>query len=100
MGIKLAITASFVSLAFWVSGCASHSVLPDKEDIKTSRNEPDKDCQSLGKVTGTSLSTKAKPEDVLENMKQDAANKGANYLLVKQYSDTGTSVTGIAYKCP
>lgn len=92
--------AGLIAVTFLVSGCASQSVLPDKEDIKTSRKEPDKDCQSLGKVTGTSLSTKATPEQVLENMKQDAANKGANYVLVKQYSDTGTSVTGIAYKCP
>ncbi|MCB0366360.1 MAG: DUF4156 domain-containing protein [Bdellovibrionaceae bacterium] len=81
-------------------GCSTHSVLPDKEDIKTSREKPDDDCEALGKVTGNSISTKATPEQVLEDMKQEAANKGANYVMVEQYSPTGTSVTGLAYKCP
>ncbi|MCC7403936.1 MAG: DUF4156 domain-containing protein [Bdellovibrionales bacterium] len=89
-----------LGLVGFIGGCSSQSVLPDKEDIKTSRSKPSDKCELIGKVAGNSLSTKATPEQVLEDMKQDAANKGANYVMVEQYSPTGTSVTGIAYKCP
>ncbi len=81
-------------------GCSSQSVLPDKEEVKVSREEPDKSCKEIGKVSGNAISANATREEVLEDMKQDAANKGANYVVVKQYSDNGTSVTGIAYQCP
>jgi len=81
-------------------GCASQSVMANKDSIKVGRDDPSKDCKSLGKVTGSTLSTKATQKDVLEDMKQNAANKGATYVKVMQYSDTGTAVTGFAYQCP
>lgn len=80
-------------------GCSSQSVLPEKSEVKTSRSVPT-DCTLIGKVTGNSLSVKATPEMVLDNMKQETANKGGNYLVVEQYSTSGTSVTGQAYRCP
>lgn len=80
-------------------GCSSQSVLPEKSEVKTSRTVPS-DCKLIGKVTGNSLSLKATPEMALDNMKQEAANKGANYLVVEQYSPSGASVTGQAYRCP
>ncbi|MCB0363645.1 MAG: hypothetical protein KDD35_13040 [Bdellovibrionales bacterium] len=99
---QASIALSLLSLAgsILVISCSSPSVLPDKTELKVSREKPESKCESLGKVAGTSLSTKASPESVLENMKEDAAAKGANYLLVEQYSSTGTAVTGIAYRCP
>ena len=87
-------------IALFSAGCASQSIMADKEDVKVSREPADKDCQELGKVTGSSLSAKATQEEVLEDMKQNAANKGANYVVVEQYSDMGSAVTGVAYKCP
>jgi hypothetical protein len=86
--------------SFIILGCASQSVLPDKTEVKVSREVPNQKCVELGKVTGNSISVKTTREEVLEDMKQDAANKGANYVVVKQYSDNGTSVTGMAYQCP
>lgn len=88
-----------LSLSLIGIGCSSQSVLPEKSEVKTSRTVST-DCILIGKVTGNSLSLKATPEMVLENMKQEAANKGANYLVVEQYSASGTSVTGQAYRCP
>jgi len=81
-------------------GCASRSVLPEVKEVKVSREAADKDCKELGKVRGTSLSAKANAEQALEDLKKEAANKGANYVVVKQYSDNRTSVTGLAYECP
>ncbi|MCB0391701.1 MAG: DUF4156 domain-containing protein [Bdellovibrionales bacterium] len=96
--MKLIILFTIVSM--FLAGCTSQSVLPDKEGVKVSREAPDKDCKELGTVRGNSISAKGSREEVLEDMKQEAANKGANYVVVKQYSDNGTSVTGIAYQCP
>ncbi|MBK7843871.1 MAG: DUF4156 domain-containing protein [Bdellovibrionales bacterium] len=90
----------FFCLSLIGLGCSSQSVLPEKSEIKTSRTVPSSECSLIGKVTGNSLSVKATPEMVLDNMKQEAANKGANYLVVEQYSASGTSVTGQAYRCP
>lgn len=81
-------------------GCASRSVLPDTKELKVSREEPDKDCKELGPVMGRLLTAKGTAEQALEDLKKEAANKGANYVMVKQYSDNQTSVTGVAYECP
>ena len=87
------------SLAF-LSACSSQSIMPDQEGVKVSRKAADKDdCKELGKVTGSSISREADKKEVLANLKQEAANKGANYVVIKQWSATGTSVTGLAYQC-
>ena len=86
--------------ALFIAACSSQSVMPEKDEITVSRKKPGKDCKDLGKVTGTSSSSYGTRAQVLEDMKQDAANKGATYVMVKQYSDAGTSVTGVAYQCP
>ncbi len=85
---------------FGALGCSSRSVLPDADEVKVSRENPSETCKEIGKVTGSSTSAKASREQVLEDLKREAANKGANYVVVKQYSDYGTAVTGIAYECP
>ena len=93
---------SMLSLIF-LSACSMTSKmsnLPEEDNVKISRHKADKDCEELGKVRGMSTSVKATAEDALADMKQEAANKGANYIMVAQYSDNQTSVTGVAYKCP
>ena len=54
----------------------------------------------MGKISGRANSSKGTQEQALEDLKREAANKGANYVVVKQYSDLGTAVTGMAYECP
>ena len=81
-------------------GCSSRSVKADSEEVTVSREDADKSCKELGKITGTTSSVKGTQEQALEDLKQSAADKGANYVVVKQYSSQGTSVTGIAYECP
>ena len=76
------------------------STLPETDNVKVSRNDADKDCEFISKLEGRSSSKTAKPEDALNDLKKEAANKGANYLVVKEYSGYGTAVTGLAYKCP
>lgn len=89
-----------VLLIFGLAGCRSRSLLADSKDVKVSREEAAKDCHELGTLTGTTLSAKGTQEQALEDLKKEAANKGANYVQVKEYSSMGTSVTGLAYDCP
>lgn len=76
------------------------SPLPETDNVKVSRENADKDCKELGKVEGRSISTKPTNEEVLKDLRQEAANKGANYVKVGQYSGNAGSVTGEAYLCP
>lgn len=87
-------------LTLVLGACASRSILPSVQEVKVSREMPDKECKEIGKLTGTTATVRGTQEQALEDLKRDAANKGANYLLVKQFSDYGTAVTGVAYECP
>ncbi len=87
-------------LVFALAACASRSVLSDSKEVKVSRDAADKDCKEIGTITGRTASAKGTQEEALEDLKKEAANKGANYVVVKEYSAYGTSVTGVAYECP
>lgn len=86
-------------IALTLAGCASRAVTPEVKEVKVSREDADKDCRELGKITGTTVSAKGTAEEALADLKREAANKGANYVQVKQYSNNQTTVTGIAYEC-
>jgi uncharacterized protein YbjQ (UPF0145 family) len=92
----IAVTLAVLAL----SGCRSRSLLADAKDVQASREAAGKDCREIGTITGTTISAKGSQEEALEDMKKEAANKGANYVQVKEYSSMGTSVKGIAYECP
>lgn len=83
-----------------LAGCSTMSNLPDKKNVKVSREKPDeKNCKSLGKIEGRTNKINGTQEDALADLQNEAANKGANHLLVEQYSANGQTVTGVAYKC-
>lgn len=88
------------SAVIMLAGCSSRSVLPDADEVKVSRDTAAKKCREIGKITGTTSSAKGTQEQALADLKKEAANKGANYVMVKEYSSYGTGVTGIAYECP
>ena len=92
--------ALFLILCLSLAACASRSVLPEVKEVKVSRDEPSAKCKEVGKLTGNSPDVHGTQEQALNDLKREAANKGANYVVVKQYSDYGTAVTGIAYECP
>lgn len=90
----------FAITMFLVSACAHRSVLPDSKEVKVSRDAAGEGCKEIGPINGTTSSAKGTPEQALEDLKHEAANRGANYVMIKQYSAYGTSVVGIAYECP
>lgn len=81
-------------------GCKSHEVLPEKIEVTVSRETPDKDCQQIGPVSGSVSKIGQTSEKALENMKTDAARKGANYVHYQTASAAGTGLQGTGYFCP
>jgi len=80
-------------------GCASRPLTPDVNDVKASRDAPSGQCEEIGRVTGTAQNRKTSNDQLLQDLKAEAARKGANFVKVDQYSDYGTAVTGTAYLC-
>lgn len=83
-----------------LSACSSVPVLPEDIKVKASREPADEDCKEMGPVKGSTLTSQGSSQEALEDMKKDAALKGANYVVVGSYSAAGTSVSGVAYQCP
>lgn len=82
-----------------VSSCSSHPVVPEAKNVKVSRDDADSDCQDLGRVQGSVKTAKGSIEDAIEDMKLDAARKGANYVRMEAAGAMGTSAAGTAYRC-
>lgn len=87
------------SLALVLFSCSSSPVLPQKSDIKVSRDEPSKDCKSLGAIEGRTTNVKGTPEDALEDLKSEAIKKGANYVKIETMGAQATAIRGQAYYC-
>ncbi|MCC6276615.1 MAG: hypothetical protein IT289_01725 [Oligoflexia bacterium] len=89
-----------LTAAIVFSACSSQPILPEADSIKVGRSKPSSDCTEIGVVRGTTITAKGSAEEALQDMKDEAAKKGATYVLVDQYSGQATAVKGIAYKCP
>lgn len=83
-----------------LSACSSRSIKPDPNGVKVSREEPSEKCQEIGTISGTTIFAQGTQDQALDDLKREAANKGANYVVVKQFSGSGTTVTGVAFECP
>lgn len=88
------------SAGLFLSGCKSHEILPEKTEVKVSREAAAKDCRLIGPVTGSVTKIGESSEKALENMKMDAARKGANFVFYEAGSATGMGLKGQAYFCP
>ncbi len=89
----------YLILSILITGCGSHPVLPETKDIKVSRETPSKDCKSLGPIEGRVNRVNAKTEEAIEDMKNEAIKKGANYIKMETIGALGTSVRGEAFIC-
>lgn len=86
-------------LMMLLSACSSHPIKPEADNVKVSRDEADKDCKEIGEVQGRVKNVNGKFEEALEDLKLDAARKGANFVQIKQTGALGQSVSGTAYFC-
>ena len=90
----------FFPILLLVAGCASKTVIPTIQDVRFSKVDPPTKCEEVGLVQGTTNFANGTTEEAIDDMKKDAAHKGANYVKFGQLSGTGTVVTGVAFKCP
>lgn len=97
---KLILFALIVSVGSLIS-CSSTPIVPSADSIKISRDVPkDPECKNLGRVQGKTMGVKPDLEAAIEDMKKEAAYKGANYLVMETASGYETAVSGTAYYCP
>jgi hypothetical protein len=94
------VAALTTALTMVLISCSSRPIVPDAKNVTLKREEPSSKCREIGRVQG-SVSTKAGTVDqAIEDMKLDAARKGANYVRMEATSAMGSSVSGTAYSCP
>lgn len=96
---QTAFIATIVMFAGFLASCGSQPIKPEAENVKVTRDKVDDDCKEIGPVEGRNLSAKGTFEHALEDMKLDAARKGANLVKIEQTSGTGTAIRGTAYVC-
>ena len=89
-----------LALPLLIAACSSRSIKPDPNALKISREKPSSKCKDLGAISGTTMTAKGSQDEAIEDLKREAANKGATYVYVQQFSTYGTTVTGEAYECP
>ena len=94
-----------ISFLFFLGACAtfaksskanSRSVL----SVKVTREEAKENCEAVGTVKGTYLGFKPNQRKALEDMRQKAFDKGANFVRLDSQSEAGTTAQGMAFKCP
>lgn len=97
---RTAFAMSILALTATLAACGSHPIKPEGENVKITREAiDDEDCKEIGPVEGRVSSAKGTFEQALEDLKLDAARKGANRVKIETTSGTGTAVRGIAYFC-
>ncbi len=95
--------------------CSHHSIQPTGDNIKVSRKAPKKACKLIEKVNARNTlsdqvtisqkknkiqSSKAKFESLLDELKLEAAQKGANFVQITTSSASGDAISGLAFICP
>ena len=90
---------AFLSLLVF-SSCSHQAIIPEAKNVKIQREAPAKNCRSLGHVEGNVIHATGKIEDAIEDMRLDAARKGANYVQMGETSALGKNVAGVAFQCP
>ena len=90
----------FSTLLLALSACSSQPIVPDAKNVKIARENPSKNCVEIGRVQGSVISAHGTIEQAIEDMKLDAARKGANFVRMEATSSYGTSASGTAFQCP
>ena len=87
-------------LCLVLAACSNQPIIPDAKNVKIARENPSSDCREIGKVQGTVKTSSGSIEQAIDDMKLDAARKGANYVRMESTGAMGTSSSGTAFQCP
>lgn len=83
-----------------LTGCASKEVMPDKVEVKVTRDEAGKNCTLIGPVSGSVVKIGESADVAMVNLKKDAARRGANFVHYEAASADGSGLKGMGYYCP
>ena len=83
-----------------LAACSHQAIIPEAKNVKIARENPPSDCREIGRVLGQVRTTAGSIEQAVDDMKLDAARKGANYVRMESTGAMGTSASGTAYQCP
>lgn len=98
--VQNAALTSTLAMSVLLGACSSQPIIPEAKNVKIAREAPAKSCVEIGKVQGSVKSVHGTIEQAIEDMKLDAARKGANFVHMETTSAYGTSAAGTAYQCP
>lgn len=83
-----------------LAACSHQPIIPEAKNVDVKRENPPGDCREIGRVLGQVRTTAGSIEQAIDDMKLDAARRGANYVRIESTGAMGTSVSGTAYQCP
>lgn len=89
-----------VSITAVLGACSHQAILPEGKNVKIQREDPSSECKNLGAVEGRNNDLKGNTEKAMEDLRREAALKGANLVRVEVTSGYGNSVRGTAFQCP
>ncbi len=98
--LRLGVLFTSVTSLLLLANCGSHPIVPDAKNVTVTRGRIAKDCREIGSVQGSVISANGTIEQAIDDMKLDAARKGANYIQMGSTSAYGTSASGTAFFCP
>lgn len=87
-------------MAALLVGCASQPLVPAAENVKVQREDVAADCENLGALEGRNSDLRGNVEKAIEDLRLEAARKGATHVRLEATSGYGNSVRGVAYRCP
>lgn len=93
-------TSFLVLVSLFFLACSqTPPVIPSAKSVDVQRKPAPKDCEEIGPVEGRISDAKGTFEQALDDLKREAAHRGANYVHLGASGAMGTSVRGVAYVC-
>ena len=97
--LVLCALAPMIPMTLMSAACTHQPIVPEARNVKIQRENPSGDCKEIGPVTGKVKTMSGSIEQAIDDMKLDAARKGANYVRMESTGAMGTSASGTAYNC-
>jgi hypothetical protein len=84
----------------WLAACGPPAMHPGAANVKLMKADPPEACEELGPVRGSGNNYTGNEEGAKVELRNAAAELGANYVRMETVSDYGNTFTGTAYQCP
>ena len=103
--MKRALWTTGCGFAVCMAGCLGNPIVltAGGSAVQLMKADPPPGCAEVGPARGefsNGEDTAARLEDAKRDMRNKAADKGANYVRMEAILPLGQGVTGTAYKCP